>query len=148
MSSNHLRGISTTLAHLDKVLCEFEQWAQGHQMRSVLYEVLNSLSEDQRSVIAAEVAEMKASLHDIKNTLHLDGTVRSVEKMIAGSCAVLWVSLVELEGSRLRRYGEAPQGLTEYMDPRVASLIERLRKIADIVGTHGSRKRLTTEKRR
>jgi hypothetical protein len=138
MRENHIRGIATTLAHLDKVLCEFEQWAHGYEVRSVLYEVLNSLSETQRKMIASEVAQMKASLHEIKRTLNLDGTVRSVEKMIVGSCAVLWVSLVELEGNRLRRYGEAPQGLTEYLDPKVAGLIEHLRRIADLVGRDGS----------
>ena len=49
MSENHIRGISSTLALLDKALWEFDQWANGHEIRSVLYQVLNPLSEAQRN---------------------------------------------------------------------------------------------------
>ena len=129
MSEHHIRGISTTLALLDKALCEFDQWAKGHEIRSVLYQVLNTLSDGQRQTIAAEVAEMRTLLTEIKTTLNLEVSARSVEKTIVGSCSVLWASLVELEGSRLRRYGEVPPGLAEYLDPRIASLNKGLRRI-------------------
>jgi len=133
MSENHIRGISTTLALLDKALCEFDDWAKGHEIRSVLYQVLNPLSEAQRLVIAAEVSEMKALLEEMRNTLHLEVTTRSVDKMIMSSSAVLWTSLSELEDGRLSRYGSVPPGLNEYLDPRVIALNRRLRSIADAV---------------
>ncbi len=139
MSENHIRGISTTLSVLDKSLCDFEQWAPGHEVRSVLYGVENTLSPAQREVIATEVAAMKAILQEIKTTLHLEGSVRLVERMMRSSCALLWASLTELEGSRLRRYGEVPQDLADYLDPKVVALNARLRRISDVVERGDSR---------
>jgi hypothetical protein len=139
MSENHIRGISTTLSLLDKALCEFEQWAHGHAVRSVLYEIRNTLSADQRRLIAEEVAEMKSILREIRSTLDLEASMRRVDKMILGSCSVLWVSLAELDGRHLRRYGEVPSGLAEYLEPQADALNQHLRSIADIVGRKGSR---------
>jgi hypothetical protein len=138
MSENHIRGISVTLSLLDKRLCEFEEWAKGKEVHSVLYEVLNPLSSEQGRAISELVTEMQSILAEISGMLHLEGTVRSVDKMISGSCSVLWVSLSELESRHLRRYGELPSGLAEYIDPKTALLVEKLRKISNIVVT-GSR---------
>ncbi|MGO9568713.1 MAG: hypothetical protein ACLP5H_14345 [Desulfomonilaceae bacterium] len=132
MSDNHIRGISTTLSLLDEGLCEFEQWARGHEVTSVLYEVRNTLSAVQRQLIAQRVAKMRVMLKEIRDTLNLEGAVHRVDKMIAGSCAVLWVSVVELESDHLRRYGQLPHGLAEYLDPKVAVLNEDLQHISQI----------------
>jgi len=139
MSENHIRGITTTLTLLDKALCEFDQWAHGHAVRSVLHQVRNPLSTAQRKSLAAEVAEMKSILQEIKSALNLKASVHEVDRMIAASCSTLWVYLVELEGTRLRRYGELPPGLAEYLDPQVADLNSRLRRISKIIATGGPR---------
>lgn len=139
MSENHIRGISTTLSLLDKALSEFEQWAHGHEVRSVMYKIHNTLSEDQRKLLAVEIAEMKDMLREIRDTLNLQVTRRYVDKMFLGSCSVLWTYLVEVEGRHLKRYGEVPPGLSEYLDPKLDSLNEHLRSIADIVAGDRSR---------
>jgi len=59
--------------------------------------------------------------------------------MILGSCSVLWISLAELDGRHLRRYGEVPPGLVEYLDPQVDGLNEHLRSIADMVAKESPR---------
>jgi hypothetical protein len=139
MSENHIRGISVTLSDLDKVMCEFDQWSKGYEVRSVLYEMRNTLSHEQRQRIAVEIAHVRTMLRSIRDRLELPVTVRSADRSIVSFCAVLWSSLVELEGRRLRRYGEVPPGLAEYLDPKVATLSERLQSIADIVAGSGSR---------
>ena len=126
------RGISSTLTLLDEDLCEFDRWAKGHEVRSVLYEVRNTLSAVQRQQIGERVAKMHVMLKEIRDTLNLEGSVTAVHKRIVSSCAVLWVSLVELESSRIRRYGDVPPGLAEYLDPKVALLNENLRRISQI----------------
>jgi hypothetical protein len=129
MSENHIRGISVTLALLDKALCEFERWAKNDETRSVLYEIRNTLSEDQQNGILLEVSAMKKVLLELRGALKLEPTIRRVPNMIASSCGVLWASLVELETKRLRRYGEVPPTLTEILEPRVPILIDRLHRI-------------------
>ncbi len=135
MSENHIRGISTTLYLLDKALCQFDEWATGKKVRSTLYEVRNSLSSEQGRTISELVEDMQTILREMRDTLNLDGSVHIAEKMILSSCSVLWVSLSELEGSRLRRYGEVPPGLADYLDPRTALLIGKLREVAEVVAT-------------
>jgi hypothetical protein len=137
MSENHIRSISTTLSLLDKALCEFEQWAQGHEIRSVLYEVRNTLSDTQRESIAVEIAEMKDILEEVRSNLNLEVTTRYVDKIFLGSCSILWTYLMELEGRHLNRYGEVPPGLAKYLDPQVDALNERLRSIGEIVARKG-----------
>jgi hypothetical protein len=139
MSENHIRSISTTLSLLDKALCEFDHWAQGHEVRSVLYEVRNTLSEVQRQSIVAEAAEMKDMIQEIRDTLNLEVTRRYVDKMFLGTCSVLWTYLAELEGRHLKKYGVVPPGLAEHLNPRVDALNGHLRRIADIVARKGSR---------
>ena len=78
---------------------------------------------------------MKGILHEITDTLNLEGSVRSVDKMIVSSCAVLWAYVVELEGRRLTRYGEVPLGLAEYLDPKLGRLNDMLRHISQIAAS-------------
>jgi len=137
MSESHIRGISTALSLLDKALCEFNEWGKGKEIRSVLYEVRNPLSLDQQRAISDLVREMQIILGEVRDALHLEKTTRSVDKMILGSCSVQWVSLAELEGRHLRRYGELPPGLANYLDPRATLLIEKLRGIAHVVASGG-----------
>jgi hypothetical protein len=137
MSSNHIRAISVTLSLLDKDLYSFDQWGKGHEVSSVLYEVRNTLSGVQRQVVAERVARMHTALKGIRDTLNLDGAIHEVHKMILGSCAVQWASLVELESSRLRRYGEVPPGLGQYLDPEIRVLSQELRGISKIAGEVG-----------
>ncbi len=69
--------------------------------------------------------------------LNLERSVRRVGKMILGSCSVLWISVAELDGRHLRRYGEVPSGLAQYLYPEVEALNEHLRSIGDIVARKG-----------
>lgn len=134
MSENHIRGISTTLTLLDENLCEFEQWAKGHEIRSVLYEVRNTLSAEQRQVIAERVERLFKALKEIRDALSLNGSIHLVDKMIVSSCAIQWSSLAELEPRHLRRYGEVPPELAQYLEPRVKALNEDIRVISNAAG--------------
>jgi hypothetical protein len=140
MSDNHIRAISVTLSLLDKDLYAFDQWGKGHEVKSVLYEVRNTLSAAQRQVISERVARMQAALEEIRDALNLNGAVHDVHRMILGSCAVQWASLAELESSRLRRYGEVPSGLGQYLDPKLKVLDQELRGISGVVAETGRRR--------
>jgi len=131
----HRRGISVTLGLLDQALCEMESWAKGREVRSVLYEERNDLSEDQRREILREVEDLRGILRQIIDFLGLRSTRRGAREEIWARCSGLWESLVELEGKYLRRYGEVPPKLAEYMDSQVAALIEGLQRICSIVSS-------------
>jgi hypothetical protein len=140
MSENHIRAISTALSLLDKALCEFRYWAEGNEIRSVLHEIRNPLSPEQRQGISQLVEEMMTILDEIRETLDLEKSVRSADKTIVSSCSILWVSLTEIEGRYLGRYGEIPSGLAEILDPKLAVLTKKLRDIASVAAVGSSYK--------
>lgn len=123
------RGIEITLVALDEALCDFEQWAQGREQRSVFYSERNALSPTERNTILSEVAGMREMLREIKDDLGLEGRVRDGANDIWGKCAILAVNLEELKGKHLAGYGEPPPELVKYLDPRMERLIASLNHI-------------------
>ncbi len=124
MSDAHKRGISITLVILDETLCEVEQWAKGREMQSVFYKEHNALSTRQRQKMLSEIAEMRSLLQEMRDAIGIEPTVEDAGDAIRGKCSGLWEHIVELKAKHLRRYGEAPAGLGEYLDPRAEQLIQ------------------------
>jgi len=133
LGENFKRGIETTLVVLDEALCEFEEWANGRERRSVFYSDRNTLSARQRDVILSEVAGMRKMLQELKDDLGLEGRVRGGANDIWGKCAILAVNLEEMKGKHLARYGNPPRDLVEYLDPRVKRLIATVNRIFRLV---------------
>jgi hypothetical protein len=129
---SHKNGIETTLGLLDETLIEFEAWAHGRENRSVLYQERNTLSENQREKILIQVQKIRAILVEVRDDLDLRTRTGNVARSIVGQSSVLWVSLVELESKHLTRYGEPPDGLAEYLDPKTARLIDSVMEISRI----------------
>jgi len=129
----HRRGISTTLTVVDEALCEFEQWAKGRETRSVLHRERNTLSAAQRRALLAQIRDMRAVLRELDHELDLEGAVQDAARAIWAKASALREHVIELESRHLRRYGQPPTGLAEYLDPRVADLVKRLDRIASAV---------------
>ncbi len=131
---SHRRAISVTLTLFDEALCGFDRWAEGQEVQSVFFEILNPLSDEQRKRLLIELADLRKLLLEIRDFLGLDRAVNSASKMIVGECAVMWSPIVELEGRYLKGYGEVPTALEEYLNPKANQLIEGLRRISQIAG--------------
>lgn len=136
----HKRGISVTLTLLDETLCKVEQWANGSQIKSVFYREHNSLSRVQRDTILAEIAEIRALLSELQETLRLEPAVEDVTSAIRSNCMALWEHVVELKGKYLRRYGEVPAEIEQYLDPRTDRLIQGIVNILDALKQQGTSK--------
>ena len=134
LGDNHRRGIATALWLLDQMLCEFEEYARGREARSVLYQERNTLSASQKRGLLAEIKQMREVMREIKDTLVLETRVESVADKIWGHGSGFWEILVETTSRYLRRYGDAPAGLAEYLDPRMEVLIQHLRNLTELAG--------------
>lgn len=128
----HIRGVATTLALLDEQLCAFQRWARGHEAKGVLFREHNDLSPQARRLVLREVASMRATLREVRRTLGLQPSVQEAADAIWSWCWTLMEPLEELTGSHLRRYGEPPPELAEYLEPRVRSLCGHLERILNI----------------
>lgn len=131
---NHRRGISSTLGILDRALCDFRRWAEGHESSSSLFHERNNLTDPQRVRILEVTADIQGLIQEIRDRLDLHGFDLEVGRVISVQCAFLWEDLVELQGHRLGRYGKPDPGLTRYLDPRVQAIIDRLMDVASVAG--------------
>lgn len=118
---------------VDEALCEVQQWAEGREMHSELYEEHNSLSAKQSRLLIQEVAQMRAVIAELRDALDLEREHRSAAAAVHALACSLWPHLVELKGKHLNRYGDTPQEAVERLSPSVDRLIERIKRIAEIV---------------
>jgi hypothetical protein len=133
VGANHRRGISTTLTFVDEALCEFEQWAKGRALVSVLYRERNTLSPQQRRALLAEIARVRRLLREVQDSLGLAASTQDAAQAIWGRCSALREHIVELEGKHLRRYGKVSPDLAAFLDPRVEQLLGRIDRMLTTV---------------
>lgn len=134
LSENHRRGIGTALLLFDRMLCEIEEYAYGREIRSVLYVEHNALSDDQKAGLLAEIAQIRGVLRELKDALGLEIETEDVGRKIWGECSTFWEVLMETKSRFLARYGPPPEGLAEYLDPRIEGLIASLHNLTKSVG--------------
>jgi hypothetical protein len=132
LSEAHRRGIRATLVYVDEALCEIEQWAEGRELHSELYQEQNNLSPEQRRHLLEELAGMRPVLAALRDALEIEVECRSAVDSVRGLSMSLWPHLVELKGKYLRRYGKTPPEAVAYLNPHVEELITRIKRIADI----------------
>ncbi len=137
LSETYRRRLATTLTHLDKTMCEFEQLAMGRETHSVLYSESNRLSAAQCETIIKEASAVRDRLKQLKEELELHETIQSVAGLIWSQCSSLWASLAEIDARRLKGYGEAPAGFTGYWDPKLSDLGEHVKRILNIFRQDG-----------
>ncbi|HNS22507.1 MAG TPA: hypothetical protein PKH24_18530 [Sedimentisphaerales bacterium] len=131
MGGSHRRGIAAALLLFDRMLCEVEEYAYGREVRSVLYVEHNTLSESQRTRLLAEISRIRRVLQELKDGLGLEAETEDVGRKIWGECSTFWEILVETKSRFLRRYGQPPDDLAKYLDPRIDALIGHLRNLTE-----------------
>lgn len=129
---------------LAEAVLQFREWAAGRSSESALFRETNSLSPEQRRIIAAEAAAIEERLAEIRDGLGLFERERDAASDIAARCSLLWESLCELDTKHLRGYGEVPPELSAYLDPHVEDLIAHLDCIGATARSTGAGPGLST----
>jgi hypothetical protein len=135
LNQSHRRAITIALRMMDQMLCEFEEYARGREIHSVFFEERNSLAARQKTALLAEIEQVRGLMEEIKNHLALESEVENVANRIWGSACAFWEVLIETTSRHLKRFGEAPAELAEYLDPRMEALIQHLGAITRIAGS-------------
>jgi len=126
LSESHRSRIRITLSILDEALCKFTEWAQGREVRAILYAEENDLSPRQKEEILADVDGTRQIIRELRDKLELEANLRSVVKTIQASCYILWVDVLEMTGKYLRGFGEPPPELVNYLDPNAHQILKYL----------------------
>jgi hypothetical protein len=138
LGESHRSRIRITLTLLDEALVNFEAWAQGREVRSLLYREENNLDPAQRSGLLADIAGIRRLIQELRDDLHLEASSRDIAKTIRGHCYLLWVDVLELTGKYLRGFGEPSPELLDYLEPRVYRLLQYLDHIKALLTKPGS----------
>ena len=123
------RSVRITLAVLDEMLCDFEEIARGRERHSLLFKERNSLSAARRRAILDKTERMRALMLELMTGLGLEADTHDLSQEIFGRGSAFWAHLVDTESKGLKRYGEAPEGFGEYLDPKIEELILDLDEI-------------------
>jgi hypothetical protein len=138
LSEAHRSKIRITLTLLDGALVNFEAWAQGREVRSLLYREENNLDPARRSGLLADIAGIRRLIKELRDDLHLEASSQDIAKTIRGHSYLLWVDVLELTGKYLRGFGEPPPELLNYLDPRAYRILQYLDHIKALLTKPGS----------
>ena len=126
LSEAHRSRIRITLTLLDEALVKFEDWAQGREVRSVLYCEENPLDPERRAGILADSAGIRRIMEELRDGLHLKASPQDIAKTIQAHCYILWVDVLEMTSKYLRGFGEPPAELVNYLDPKAYQILQYL----------------------
>lgn len=138
LSEAHRSRIRITLTLLDEALVKFEDWAQGREVRSILYREVNTLDPDRRAGILADIAGIRGIMRELRDDLHLEASSQDIAKTIRGHCYILWVDVLEMTGKYLRGFGDPPLELVNYLDPKAHRILQYLDHLKALLTKPGS----------
>ncbi len=72
LNEAHNSRIRITLAILDEALVKFEKWAQGREVRSILYREENTLDPERRVGLLGDIAGIPRIIQELRDDLHLE----------------------------------------------------------------------------
>lgn len=126
LTEAHSSRIRITLTLLDEALVKFEAWAQGREVRSILYREENTLDPESRAGLLADIACIRRIIQELRDDLHLEAGSQDIAKTMRGYCYILWVDVLEMTGKYLRGFGEPPPELVNYLDPKAYQILQYL----------------------
>lgn len=130
LKDNHRRSISISLQLLDKQLCQWEEWLQGHIAPGVMYQQQTRLSAREKSELQRHIDELRQLTLRLRDDLQLRSTKPNTAQLIVGQATILWEMLAELNSRSLQGYGEVPQELADYLDPIGDKLASRMQEVS------------------
>ncbi len=136
LSESHRSQIRITLTLLDEALVKFEKWAQGREVRSILYIERNTLAPDEQTKLLANIAGIRRIIRELRDDLSLEASPQDIAKTIRAHCYILWVNILEMTGKYLRGFGEPSQELVDYLDPRANLILQYLDGIKILLVKH------------
>jgi hypothetical protein len=127
--NNHKAYISVSMQAFENVLCELEDTISSPAENKVLTETVNNLLSWERALILKHIEELKELINHLAQNLGLNRRKEEVRNVVLGAMTIELANLEELKSKRLRRYGEVPYSLQEFLDPQVDKTMSIINEI-------------------
>jgi hypothetical protein len=131
ISPAHAGALAARMLILEEDCREIERNLDG--FRGILYEYAGEIPESSKQRMRAVLAEILDKLESISLELGLRKQVVELDKLIESRLSRIWVTLHESKSRGLRGYGEVPDDLKKYLDPRLDGILARLTELRGIL---------------
>lgn len=131
----HKVRLSVSMQVLEETLSEVEETIMGGKQRKIMTETVDNISPWGKALILKRIEEIKELISYIFQKLNLEKRREETKNRILGVMTIQCVNLEEIESKRLRGYGEVPDELREFLDPRVNKMIRLVDEICKIAGS-------------
>ena len=127
VSSTHARVLVAHFKTIEDYCREIEKWLGAPA--GIFSEAVGEIAPDARRLIEKKFAELYEQLAEIQSNLRLEKVVVDRFRLVDAYLTEAWVSLSETKSRHLKAYGPLPEGLADYLDPRLEHLNTALKEI-------------------
>lgn len=82
--------------------------------------------------IEKKLEEIKEILKKVKEELNLKEEVISDKAIIGSRCAKIWEILNDMKVEKLKKYGNIPEDLKNYLNPLIEKILKLVNEIVDL----------------
>lgn len=136
MNPDQKRHLAVTLCLMEKDLLRKEQLLRSQGEKGILYEIVDSLHEEQHQQILAQVAKLRACIALVKDQFSLEVERTNLRKMLIGELAMFSVWLQDTKTKKLKGYGVIDEGLEQSLDPILEEMANQIDQTLKTLVTH------------
>jgi hypothetical protein len=129
ITDSQKNSISSVLLILNEIIDEIEELCRNTGRNSILYNIVNNLSEQEIKEILTITDTIKGLIKQIVKQFNIKRIKYDTKHLISSRISSLWEMVCEIESKRLKGYGEVSKSLRENLDPAVSKIIQLLNEI-------------------
>jgi hypothetical protein len=134
LNSAQRAAITVGLRAFEMHLHEIERWLRGEKASGVLFWEHLDVSDEVRVQAGEQVAAALTLVAELARRFELERTSIDLGAKITGLMSVDWADLVDLQASKLRRYGEVAVELSGLLDDDLQRLADMAKELAKLRG--------------
>jgi len=131
LSAAHSIALQARMLTLEEDCREMERFLEG--FTGVFYSYGGVPPEAARQTIRTLISEILRGIERIRLDLGLPHRQTEVGRLLAAHYSRMWVTLQETDAASLRGYGEVPDELAAYLQPRVDELLGFVASLRDAI---------------
>ena len=133
ISQSHKARLSVSMQILEDTISDVGEIIRSANWEKAMTETVDSFSPWEKISILKRIEEIKELINYIAQNLDLEKRKEETKSRILGAMTIERVNLEGIKSKRLRGYGEVPDELREFLDPKVdkmMNLVDEICKIA------------------
>jgi len=128
----HAVALGARLRVLEEDCHEIEHGLKG--VEGICFEYADTLPESVKRTARATIKDLFRELARLQSELALRKQQIDLRRTLNARLSHMWVTLLESKAESLKGYGEVPDELRAFLDPRIDRLLELWSRLRDALG--------------